>query len=143
MFFVLNLQVEISRQPIHALAAIKKIKDLDTPTVWEALSSDYSEAWMEAMMSAKIKSLQARRTWKIREICCWRKTCHSRNLKHEEEKIPRSSFQQIQGKMVQERRHQKEVSWSHLGQLQPCYCLGHSQNDAANWTVLWIEDNSS
>jgi hypothetical protein len=21
--------------------------------------------------------------------------------------------------------------------------LGHSQNDAANWTVLWIEDNSS
>jgi hypothetical protein len=58
--------VKISRQPIHALAAIKKVKDPDTPTVWEALSSDDSEAWMEAM-SAEIKSLQARRTWNIVE----------------------------------------------------------------------------
>jgi hypothetical protein len=57
---------ECSRNPVQALAATKKPNDPDTPSVWDALSSEDSETWMDAMR-AEIKSLQDRKTWNIVE----------------------------------------------------------------------------
>jgi hypothetical protein len=69
-------QVEISRQPIHVT---KKVKDSDTPTVWESVSSDDSEALMEAM-TAEIKSLQAHRTRKLLRDLLLEKSISSKEL---------------------------------------------------------------
>ena len=40
---------EAARHPVQALVATKKPSDPDTPSVWDALSSEDIEAWMEAM----------------------------------------------------------------------------------------------
>ena len=45
---------EAARHPVQALAATKKSNDPHTPSVWDALSSENSEAWMDAMR-AEIK----------------------------------------------------------------------------------------
>jgi len=58
--------VESSNNPLQALAASKKStkKDPDTPNLWDALTSDEQEEWLEAMR-VEIKSLQARGTWTV------------------------------------------------------------------------------
>jgi hypothetical protein len=50
---------------MRPLSASKSI-DPDTPSVWDTMPSEYSEAWMEAMR-AEIKSLLARMTSNIVE----------------------------------------------------------------------------
>jgi hypothetical protein len=57
--------------PIHVLVAIKKGKDPDTPTVWEALSSDDSEAWMDpwVLRSRNLcKKIEGHRTTWLRDL---------------------------------------------------------------------------
>lgn len=54
---------ESAINPVYALMAPKS-KDPDTPNLWQAMSSDEHEEWMAAMR-AEIKSLQARKTWRI------------------------------------------------------------------------------
>ena len=56
---------ESAKNPVYALTA-SKAKDPDAPNLWQAMSSDEHEEWMTAMR-AEIKSLQARKTWKIVE----------------------------------------------------------------------------
>lgn len=62
-------QDEAIYHPIHAMAAVRKstarkAANPDSPSVWDALSSDDAESWFEAMR-AEIDSLRRRRTWTI------------------------------------------------------------------------------
>jgi hypothetical protein len=57
---------EATRHPLQALAATRKPIDPYTPSVWDALSSEDSEAWLESMR-AEIESLQDHTTWNIVE----------------------------------------------------------------------------
>jgi transposase InsO family protein len=62
-------QDEAVYNPIHAMAAVRrgnsrKARNPDSPSVWEALSSDDAESWFEAMRS-EMDSLCRRNTWTI------------------------------------------------------------------------------
>jgi hypothetical protein len=65
--FLIELdQDEAVYHPIHAMAAFRKgtarkSRNPDSPSVWEALSSDDAESWFEAMRS-EVDSLCRRNT---------------------------------------------------------------------------------